>query len=69
MALWTTEPIVSTDGSMVGAPGCMLNAEMRRRMSRALPSSKNTSWLHGDPPSDVTTRVRVHRIHDLSGGH
>jgi hypothetical protein len=38
----------------------------RRRMSRALPSSKITSWPRGDPPADVTTRVRAHCIHFYS---
>ena len=41
-----------------------MDAETQWRMPCTLPSLKNTSWPGGEPPSDVTTHVRGHRIHD-----
>ena len=41
-----------------------MDAETRWRMPCTLPSLKNTSWPDGEPPSDVTTHVRAHRVHD-----
>ena len=46
------------------APAVSMDAETRLTMPCTLPSLKNTSWPGGEPPSDVTTHVRAHRIHD-----